>query len=107
MLCWKCLAKQELERNVVQFRATCFSCGFDLHVCKNCKYYYPGKPNDCSYPQTEHVSDREKYNFCEEFSPTTTIKQETNASCDEISSQLFGEGMEKKDNSFDDLIKND
>jgi hypothetical protein len=36
-------------------------------VCKNCRYYAPGKPNDCAVPGTEWIKDREAMNFCEEF----------------------------------------
>ena len=61
MFCYKCHFK--LDTKKIGFRDTCEKCLTDLHVCKNCKYYSIGKPNDCSYPNTEYVSDREKNNF--------------------------------------------
>ena len=103
MYCWKCNTKQKLEKNKVGFRDICSSCSFYLHACKNCKYYSPGKPNDCSFPNTEYVSDREKYNFCEEFSPIHQ-KLEKKQSPD-ISLKLFGEDFDEK-KGFNDLFKN-
>lgn len=69
MQCFKCGAKQELEYNKVSFRAVCHNCGNDLHVCKNCRHYAPGKPNDCNVPGTPPIKDREASNLCEDFSP--------------------------------------
>lgn len=65
--CWKC-GKAVCETPAkIGFRAVCPHCGIDLHVCKNCRYYSPGKPNDCAVPGTEYIRDREANNFCEEF----------------------------------------
>ncbi|HSX10372.1 MAG TPA: hypothetical protein VLF94_01460 [Chlamydiales bacterium] len=51
----------------VTFRMVCPHCGIDLHTCTNCRYYMPGKPNDCAVPGTEFIRDREAANFCEDF----------------------------------------
>jgi hypothetical protein len=69
MDCWKC--NKAIAEGMVKigFRAVCNHCGVDLHVCVNCRYYAPGKPNDCAVPGTEYIRDREAYNFCEEFKP--------------------------------------
>ena len=67
MNCWKC---KHLVSDVpvkIGFRAVCSHCGIDLHVCVNCRYYAPSKPNDCIVPGTEFVRDREASNLCEEF----------------------------------------
>ncbi|HSW72447.1 MAG TPA: hypothetical protein VLG44_03450 [Chlamydiales bacterium] len=69
MKCFYCGALQDLAGRKVTFRASCETCGKDLHSCKNCKYYSPGKPNDCAVPGTLYISDREAYNFCEDFAP--------------------------------------
>jgi hypothetical protein len=69
MDCWKC-GKQISDGLVkIGFRAACIHCGIDLHVCKNCRYYAPGKPNDCAVPGTEFIKDRDAFNFCEEYRP--------------------------------------
>ena len=69
MNCWKCgrlISEMPIK---IGFRAVCQHCGNDLHVCVNCRYYSPGKPNDCAVPGTEWIRDREANNFCEEFRP--------------------------------------
>ncbi len=88
MLCWKCGVELATERKL-SFRAVCEACGTSLHCCKNCQNYTPGKPNDCSIPGTDFISDREANNFCEEF-------------------QLLGQFTPKKKtetNPFDNLFK--
>ena len=49
------------------FHELCPSCGMDVHVCKNCKFYDPGRSNHCSEPMAEFVPDAEARNFCEYF----------------------------------------
>lgn len=103
MRCWKC--KTELETpplNKLPFRAICDKCQSWLHCCKNCLHYRPGLPNDCAIPNTEWIADREKGNFCEEFSLLGEIplkKEKSNP----LLERLFGEKPEKKKN-FDDLF---
>ncbi len=76
MHCWKC-EKSLGEALKVSFRATCPTCGVDLHTCKGCRYYSPGKPNDCLIPGTEFIRDREAANFCEDFKINTTKQDKT------------------------------
>lgn len=67
MECWKCGSQiAELDRKIT-FRAYCENCQADLHCCKNCTFYKPGRPNDCMIPGTDYVADREKANLCEDF----------------------------------------
>ena len=89
MNCYKCKTKQEFNYNKVPFRATCFVCDSDLHVCRNCKHYIVGKPNDCNVPNTEFVSDRESNNFCEDFSFKEDLKNETKQTSHNIAKKLF------------------
>ena len=71
MNCWKC-KKLASEKGVkVGFRAVCPHCDTDLHTCTGCRYYSPGKPNDCMVPGTDYVRNREANNFCEDFKPKT------------------------------------
>jgi len=67
MNCWKCKKDLGELSSKIGFRASCPYCSSDLHVCKNCAHYSPGKPNDCSVPETEPIRDREAANFCESF----------------------------------------
>ena len=66
--CWHCgadLAKADYGRET-----TCLACGKPTRVCRNCRHYSPGRPNDCVEPQVERVLDKERANFCELFDPT-------------------------------------
>lgn len=71
MNCWKC--QKPLEELKILFRTTCAACNADQHVCVNCRYYAPGKPNDCLVPGTDYVRDREAMNFCDDFKVKTDI----------------------------------
>jgi hypothetical protein len=73
MNCWKCHKSISDTPIKLGFRAECSHCGVALHVCVNCRYYSVGKPNDCSVPGTDRITDREAMNFCEEFAPRTTL----------------------------------
>lgn len=49
-------------------RDACLGCGSDLHCCCNCRFYTPGRDNDCREPQAERQVDKQRGNFCEYFS---------------------------------------
>lgn len=46
---------------------TCDHCGAYLHVCKNCRFYDPGRHNDCELLEADFIRDREDTNFCHQF----------------------------------------
>lgn len=98
--CWKCNREMDVGSKIY-FRAVCPLCGIDLHVCKNCRFYSPGKPNDCSVPGTEFVCDREAANFCEEFSIKNPISTQ-NVDPMKKARQIFGEDIPIKKNPFSD-----
>lgn len=92
MKCWKC--KTDLpdpEFGKILFRTECDHCGAALHCCCNCKYYHPGKPNDCEIPGTDYIPDRTKSNLCEEFRLQDQNKSQLNKpSVEDIENSLFG-----------------
>lgn len=45
----------------------CPHCNADMHCCKNCRFFDPGKNNQCSETQAEWVRDKLKANFCDYF----------------------------------------
>lgn len=47
--------------------STCSSCGRDLKICLNCRFYSPGAHWDCQESISEPVRDKERANFCEFF----------------------------------------
>lgn len=53
----------------VGFHESCEGCRRDLHVCLNCAFHDPGAYNECRESNAERVSDRERANRCEYFSP--------------------------------------
>ena len=73
----------------------CPSCGKDVKVCLNCKFYEPGAHWDCRETISEMVADKERANFCEFF----VLDPKTRAG--------RGNEAEKKARSkFDDLFGN-
>lgn len=104
MYCFHCQKKIDLEGKKIGFRSTCPFCDFDLHICKNCKFYLPGKPNDCSIPNIEPVQDKEKNNFCDDFVANDQPLTRKNSSIEEISQKLFKEKPKKK-KDFDSLFE--
>ncbi len=106
MYCHKCKKKLELPNKKIGFKDRCFFCEADLHVCKNCRFYSIGKPNDCLASNTDYVSDREKYNFCEEFSFKDTLNQQHLKSKKDIAKKLFDDIDDiDLDKDFDSLFK--
>ena len=68
--CWKCGEAIELAvGSRVGTRDTCSHCDADLHCCRNCRLYDPGKHNQCAETQAEWVGDKEAANYCDYFSP--------------------------------------
>ena len=52
---------------------TCSHCDADLHGCRNCRFFDPGKHNQCAETQAEWVSEKERANCCDYFEPRTSI----------------------------------
>lgn len=66
--CWACGAK--LVAADYQREGECPRCRKQTHVCRNCRFYQPGRPNDCQEPIAEAVGDKQRANFCDYFEPT-------------------------------------
>jgi len=64
--CFHCGKELTLEHKVTR-REACPFCGWDLHVCRNCRFYEAGAYNQCREPQAERVLDKERSNFCDYF----------------------------------------
>jgi len=72
-VCWSCGAG--LEAVDYQREGECPSCRKQTHVCRNCRFYEPGRPGDCQEPIAEPVRDKERANFCDYFEPTSAAYQ--------------------------------
>jgi hypothetical protein len=72
--CHNCGTQVQLTPGVKIYRQdTCHQCNSDLHCCLNCRFFDPGKNNQCSETQAEWVPDKNRSNFCEYFEPRTTV----------------------------------
>jgi hypothetical protein len=68
--CFACNATLELGPGQrVGFRDACEQCATDLHVCRNCAHHDPSAYNECRESSAERVSDRERANHCDYFTP--------------------------------------
>jgi hypothetical protein len=65
--CHFCGAAIENPREVYR-STTCPSCGKDLKICLNCRFYSPGAHWDCAESIDEMVRDKDRSNFCTFFS---------------------------------------
>jgi hypothetical protein len=76
-------------------RDLCPDCSVELHVCRMCRYYAPGKPDDCSEDDAEAVRDKAAANFCEFFTPDPAVfdgrEQRAEAGARDRLAALFGE----------------
>jgi len=92
LICWRCGAPvQHFAGEKIPFRLVCDRCLTAQHCCKNCKYYLPGKPNDCLVPGTDYIADRQAINFCEEFQLGPKKEGPKGPSVDDITKRLFGD----------------
>jgi len=66
--CWHCT--QTLTAADYGRETNCPGCSKPTRVCRNCRHFAPGRPNDCVEPMTEPILEKERANFCELFEPT-------------------------------------
>ena len=64
----------ERDFPTVGFRETCPYCSADLHICLNCSLYDEGAYHECKESQAEWVKDKEKWNRCEYFRASGSVK---------------------------------
>jgi hypothetical protein len=64
--CFRCGGEIPGDQRVLR-EDECPHCSQDLHCCRNCRFHEPAVSNQCSEPQADYVSDKERANFCEFF----------------------------------------
>jgi len=74
--------------------AECRGCGAQLHVCRMCTFFVPGRQFGCREERAEDVSKKESANFCDWFKPNPAAHRppdsaRTNAARSSLE-QLFG-----------------
>jgi hypothetical protein len=65
--CHFCATAVENPREVYR-SSSCASCGKDLKICLNCRFYSPGAHWDCAESVDEQVVEKDRANFCTFFS---------------------------------------
>lgn len=68
-VCWAC--GNELSAADYTREGECPKCRKQTHVCRNCRFYEVGRPNDCQEPVAEAVNDKQRANFCDYFEPSS------------------------------------
>ncbi|GAB4369143.1 MAG: hypothetical protein Kow009_05820 [Spirochaetales bacterium] len=64
-----------IEDNTPIYRSSlCPTCGKELRICLNCRFYSPGSHWDCRETIQEPVFDKERANFCDYFKPASADK---------------------------------
>lgn len=66
--CHKCGAEWP-KRSLPGRRDRCPRCGADMRCCKNCRHYDVGVAEQCRERDADPVTDKNRSNFCEFFSP--------------------------------------
>ena len=74
--CFKCRKILKFTDRV-SIREECESCGEDVHVCKNCRFYDPKAYNECREPAAEVVLEKERANRCDFFEGGSTLNEES------------------------------
>lgn len=69
LVCWRCGANLKAVPLPYGRRAECPACHADLHVCRMCRHYAPGKAKQCMEPMAEEVKDKTRANFCDWLQP--------------------------------------
>jgi hypothetical protein len=55
----------------------CPKCGFELHSCKQCKYFDPSQRFECLQPVPERVAKKDARNQCKFFSISVRVEKQT------------------------------
>ena len=98
--CWKCGQRigEELSLPIGR-NDSCPACRAELCVCRQCHFYDTAVANQCREPIAEHVSNKERANFCGYFqlnhhAYSSTSKEQTAAQSQ--LEALFGEGTKSE-----------
>jgi hypothetical protein len=103
--CWHC---GNLLENVIfpmSRREDCSVCNADQHVCKMCREF-DGR-NGCNEPSAEDVTDTEKANFCDYFSPSEqvfAIKTQNKGNAEAQLAALFGDESEMQSSTHEQSL---
>lgn len=55
----------------------CPKCGFELHCCKQCRFFDTGAQFECTQPVSERISPKDAKNNCKLYEFRMTIEKDT------------------------------
>ncbi len=55
----------------------CPKCGFELHCCKQCRFFDSGAQFECTQPIPERISPKDAKNNCTFYEFRTTVEKDT------------------------------
>jgi len=110
--CWKCGGNLKAVPLPLGRRAECPACRAELHCCRMCRHYAPGKAKQCMEPMAEEVKDKTRANFCDWFQPAPAAAARAAGNPDRGAlDALFGDaadgtaqGTENARKALDDLF---
>jgi hypothetical protein len=98
--CWECGANLKTVLEPFGRRAECPACKAELHVCRMCRHYLPGKAKQCMEPMAEEIKDKTRANFCDWFQPGQSKPEAVPASDNRPTlDSLFGGSSEASPNT--------
>jgi len=101
MVCHNCGREIKLITKVGR-KDECPHCDADMHCCKNCRHFDPGKSNQCIESQAEYLRDKLRANFCEYFSPNTRVPLTSRGNTKRLTANTPQDDVRK---AFDALFK--
>lgn len=106
--CFRCGASLAALPLPLSRRDACPGCSVHLHVCRMCRFFDSSVPKQCLEDDAEEVTDKERVNFCEWFSPDPDAFDPARASkaaaAEAKLAALFGDA-EAPDSDSDDLLR--
>ena len=70
--CFRCGASLAAMSLPLSRQDECPECSVYLHVCRMCKDFDPSVPRQCREDGAEDVTEKDRVNFCDWFSPSET-----------------------------------
>ena len=94
--CFRCGASLAAMSLPLSRQDECPECSVYLHVCRMCKDFDPTVPRQCREDGAEDVTEKDRVNFCDWFSPSETafdvVKKDQADSAQQSLDTLFGGG---------------
>ena len=115
--CFRCGASLTAMSLPLSRQDECPECSVYLHVCRMCKDYDPSVPRQCREDGAEDVTEKDRVNFCDWFSPSEAAFDPGGKAQADIAKQsldaLFGGGEDNgkatevgaEANAADELFK--